>query len=222
MLYGDPAAAGQARGIELIMRYYEPIKRVIDIVVSVAAIVVFIPLCIVLIVLIRIESSGAAIFRQQRAGRSAKPFTMYKFRTMKAGVDAFGESPNSGDDPRITRTGRFLREASLDELPQLLNVLMGDMSLVGPRPLYVSQIPEWNDYQKRRLEVKPGLTGLAQISGRGSLTIEQKLDLDVSYVDNRGLMLDFKIILITFCQVIHRKGIYEVRYSDKQQKRNNK
>jgi len=204
------------------MRYYEFIKRIIDIIVSFVAIIVFIPLFLVLIVLIRHGSKGAAFFRQQRAGRGARPFTMYKFRTMRADAEPFGDSPNSGDDPRITRIGRFLRETSLDELPQLFNVLAGDMSLVGPRPLYVSQIAEWSDYRKRRLEVKPGITGLAQVSGRGSLTIEQKLDLDVLYVDNRGLLLDLKIILTTLRQVVNRKGVYEVRYSDKLHKRSSK
>ncbi len=204
------------------MRCYEFAKRVIDIVVSFVAIVILVPLYIAIVVFILLESKGAAVFRQQRAGRGAKPFTMYKFRTMRADTAPFGDSPNSGDDPRITRAGRFLRETSLDELPQLFNVLRGDMSLVGPRPLYVSQIAEWNDYQKRRLEVKPGITGLAQVSGRGSLTVEQKLNLDVSYIDGRGFMLDFKIILITLLQVVNRKGIYEVRYSDKHHKRGGK
>lgn len=215
------AAAEYARGNKRIM-HYGFIKRLVDIVVSFTAIIVLIPLYIVLIIAIRLESSGAAIFKQLRAGKNAHPFTMYKFRTMKTGVDPFGDSPNSGDDPRVTPLGRFLRETSLDELPQLFNVLAGDMSLVGPRPLYVSQIAEWNDYQKRRLEVKPGITGLAQVSGRGSLTIEQKLDLDVSYVDNASILFDLKIILTTLKQVVNRKGIYEVRYSENKHRRGGK
>ncbi|MHC4126234.1 MAG: sugar transferase, partial [Planctomycetota bacterium] len=112
-----------------------------------------------------------------------------------------------------TRIGKFLREYSLDELPQLFNILKGNMSIVGPRPLYVSQIAEWDDRQKKRLFVKPGLTGLAQISGRGGLTREQKLELDVKYVENAGFAQDIKIILATFLAVFGRKNIYEKRYS---------
>lgn len=180
------------------------------------------PFLILLVVLIRLDSKGVAVFKQTRAGKNAKPFTLYKFRTMKTDVDPFGASPNASNDPRVTRMGKFMRETSLDELPQLWNVLRGNMSLVGPRPLYISQIDEWDDYQKRRLEVKPGLTGLAQISGRGSLTIEQKLDLDVTYVDSRCFWFDCKIIFVTMRQVLCRKGIYEVQYSQKQHRRTSK
>ena len=137
----------------------------------------------------------------------------YKFRTMKADIDPFGPSPKSADDSRLTKIGRFLREHSLDELPQLFNVLKGDMSIVGPRPLYLSQIAEWNERQKKRLLVKPGLTGLAQISGRGELTREEKLELDVKYVETANLLTDIKIIFATIAQVFQRKSIYEKRYS---------
>ncbi|MCJ7730186.1 MAG: sugar transferase, partial [Sedimentisphaerales bacterium] len=128
-------------------------------------------------------------------------------------VDPFGPSPKTGDDPRLTRVGKFLREYSLDELPQLFNVLKGDMSIIGPRPLYVSQMVEWDERQKKRLLVKPGLTGLAQISGRGGLTREGKLELDVRYVETAGFWLDLKIILATIAQVFRRKNIYEKKYS---------
>ena len=204
------------------MFFYEMLKRFFDFVIAFAAIVVLLPVYIVIIVLIRLDSSGDAIFKQTRAGKLATPFTMYKFRTMKADTEPFGASPNTSNDPRITRLGKFLRETSLDELPQLWNVLCGDMSLVGPRPLYLSQICEWTDYQKRRLETRPGLTGLAQISGRGALTIEEKLNLDVQYVDSRCFRLDFEIIFATIMQVFSRKGIYEVRYSKKQKVRGQK
>ena len=143
-----------------------------------------------------------------------EPFVFYKFRTMRADADPFGPSPKSGEDPRLTKVGRFLREYSLDELPQLFNVLKGDMSIVGPRPLYVSQMAEWNERQKKRLLVKPGLTGLAQISGRGGLTREQKLELDVKYVETADFSTDIKIILATIAQVFGRKSIYERRYSE--------
>lgn len=169
---------------------------------------------LIIAVIIRSSSSGPAVFKQTRAGLNAKPFTMYKFRTMRIDVDPFGPSPKSGADPRLTGIGIFLREYSLDELPQLLNVLLGSMTLVGPRPLYVSQIPEWNDEQKKRLLVKPGLTGLAQISGRGQLTREAKLNLDVKYVNNASLGTDIKILFATFIQIITKKDIYEDKYSE--------
>jgi len=153
------------------------------------------------------------VFRQERAGLGGRPFVFYKFRTMRLDADPYGASPKSGSDPRLTRLGRFLRETSLDELPQLVNILKGDMSLVGPRPLYVAQISEWNERQQRRLLVKPGLTGLAQISGRGTLTREEKLELDVRYVDTAGLWLDLKIVLATVAQVLGRRAIYERQYS---------
>ena len=168
---------------------------------------------VIIVIAIRIGSKGPAVFRQERAGKGGKPFTFYKFRTMKLDVDPFGASPKSGEDSRLTKAGKFLREYSLDELPQLFNIIKGDMSIVGPRPLYVSQISEWNDRQKRRLEVKPGLTGLAQISGRAELTREQKLELDVEYVETKSCALDLKIIMATFAQVLGRKSIYEKRYS---------
>ena len=188
-------------------------KRGVDFIVSLLALIVLLPLFIVIIVAIRLSSNGPAIFKQQRAGKDGKPFIFYKFRTMKEDVDPFGPSPKSGKDTRLTKIGIFLREYSLDELPQLFNILKGDMSAVGPRPLYLSQIPEWNERQKKRLLVKPGLTGLAQISGRGEITREEKLELDVKYVETASLLTDMKIILATFTYVFRRKGIYEKRYS---------
>ena len=189
-------------------------KRLFDIVLSLLAVVVLLPVFLVIVIAIRLSSKGPAVFKQERAGKGGKPFVFYKFRTMKLDVDPFGASPKSGEDPRLTRVGRFLREYSLDELPQLFNVLKGDMSIVGPRPLYVSQIAEWSERQKKRLLVKPGLTGLAQISGRGELTREQKLELDVKYVETANLSTDIKIILATIAQVFGRKSIYERRYSE--------
>ncbi|ARN56832.1 sugar transferase [Sedimentisphaera salicampi] len=197
-------------------------KRLIDLLASLAALLLLWPVILLIAAAVRLESRGNPFFLQERAGKNAKPFTMIKFRTMRADVDPFGNSPKTSDDPRVTRTGRFLRETSLDELPQLVNVLKGDMSLVGPRPLYVSQIAEWNDRQKRRLEAKPGITGLAQISGRGSLTIEEKLELDVQYIETRGLITDLKILLRTFAGVFSRSDIYEKKYSQNQHTRGEK
>jgi lipopolysaccharide/colanic/teichoic acid biosynthesis glycosyltransferase len=190
------------------------VKRLLDIVLSLLAVIVLLPVFVVIVIAIRLSSKGPAVFKQERAGRDGKPFVFYKFRTMKSDVDPFGASPKSGEDSRLTRVGRFLREYSLDELPQLLNILKGDMSVVGPRPLYVSQMAEWNERQRKRLLVKPGLTGLAQISGRGELTREQKLELDVKYVETANFSTDIKIILATIAQVFGRKSIYERRYSE--------
>lgn len=189
------------------------LKRVFDVVAATTLLIVLSPVLLVVVLAIRLSSKGPALFRQQRAGKHGVPFTLYKFRTMRPEVDPFGPSPKSGVDPRLTGVGRWLREYSLDELPQLVNIIVGDMSFVGPRPLYVAQIQEWDERQRRRLLVKPGLTGLAQISGRGALTREEKLELDVRYVETAGLGLDARILLATATQVFGRRGIYERRYS---------
>lgn len=188
-------------------------KRFFDIVLTLSAIVLLLPVFVVIALAIRLSSKGPAVFKQERAGKDGKPFVFYKFRTMKLDADPFGASPKSGDDPRLTTIGKLLREYSLDELPQLFNILKGNMSVVGPRPLYISQMAEWNQRQKKRLLVKPGLTGLAQISGRGELTREEKLELDVKYVETAGFCTDSKIILATIAQVFGRKNIYEKKYS---------
>ena len=188
-------------------------KRIFDLLISLAATILLLPIFAAVFAVVRLRSKGPAIFKQERAGKNGKPFIFYKFRTMKMDADPFGASPKSGDDPRLTKIGRFLREYSLDELPQLFNVLKGDMSIVGPRPLYVCQMAEWNERQKKRLLVKPGITGLAQITGRGGLTREEKLELDVKYVESAGLLTDIKIIMLTLVQVFTRRNIYEKRYS---------
>jgi sugar transferase EpsL len=189
------------------------LKRAFDLTVSSALLVVLSPLLVATVIAIRWGSRGPAVFKQERAGKGGIPFVFYKFRTMRLGVDPFGPSPKSCIDMRLTKIGKVLREYSLDELPQLLNIVRGDMSLVGPRPLYASQIQEWDERQKKRLLVKPGLTGLAQVSGRGELTREEKLALDAMYVETATLWLDCKIILSTVAQVFGHKGIYEKCYS---------
>jgi len=188
-------------------------KRLLDIGLSLLAIAVLSPVFVVISIAIKLSGKGPTIFRQERAGKNGKPFMFYKFRTMRVDVEPFGSSPKTSDDPRLTKVGKLLREYSLDELPQLFNILKGDMSFIGPRPLYVSQMAEWDERQKKRLLVKPGLTGLAQISGRGQLTREEKLELDVKYVETAGFLTDIKIILATIAQVFGRKNIYEKRYS---------
>ncbi len=195
------------------MSYYGNFKRGLDIFIALAAMIMLFPILVAIGLTIRLSSKGPAIFKQERAGKNGKPFVFYKFRTMTLDVDPFGPSPKSGKDRRLTKVGKFLRESSLDELPQLFNILKGDMSIVGPRPLYLSQIPEWSERQKKRLLVKPGLTGLAQIQGRAELTREEKLELDVKYVETAGLLTDIRIMLTTITHVFRRKNIYEKRYS---------
>lgn len=197
----------------ILMNLFRICKRGLDILVSLSALIVLFPVLVLIGIAIRLSSQGPAVFKQQRAGKDGKPFVFYKFRTMKLDVEAFGPSPKSPQDPRLTKIGIFLREYSLDELPQFFNVLKGDMSIVGPRPLYLSQIPEWSERHKKRLDVKPGLTGLAQIQGRGHLTREEKLELDFEYVKTASFLTDIKIMLMTAAWVIGRKGIYEKRYS---------
>lgn len=198
---------------------YRSLKRIVDFCLAAGGLLFASLIIAVIAIIIRLTSKGPAFFAQERAGKDSKPFTMYKFRTMRTDADPFGASPKSGEDPRITRIGRFLREYSLDELPQLFNMLKGDMAFIGPRPLYMSQAAEWNERQRKRLQVRPGLTGLAQVSGRGGLTIEEKLELDVQYVENEGLKIDLKILLATFGAIVGKKDIYEKRYSSQEETR---
>lgn len=192
---------------------YMRLKRVLDAYVATCALLAFAPVILTIVWLIRRDSPGPGLFRQTRAGRGGRPFTLYKFRTMRSDVDPYGDSPESGTDPRITRLGRFLRETSLDELPQLINVVRGEMSLVGPRPLLMQQIPEWNERQRGRLLVPPGLTGLAQVHGRGSVPIEDKLEMDVAYVESVSLRTDAEIVWKTFRTVLSRSDLYQIEYS---------
>lgn len=201
------------------MRLYNICKRVLDLLICLLGIAVLLPVFAAIFIAIRLSSKGSAIFRQERAGKNGKSFIFYKFRTMKVDADPFGPSPKSGEDARLTKIGKFLREYSLDELPQLFNILKGQMSTVGPRPLYLSQMPEWDERQKKRLLVKPGLTGLAQTQGRGELTREEKLELDVKYVETASLLTDIKIILVTIAHVFRRKAIYERIYSQSEETR---
>ena len=204
------------------MKLFNICKRGFDFLISLLVLIILCPFLAIILIAIRLESRGAGIFRQERAGKSGKPFVFYKFRTMRQDVDPFGPSPKTGEDGRLTKIGRFLREYSFDELPQLYNILKGDMSLVGPRPLYISQIPEWNERQKKRLLVKPGLTGLAQIRGRGELTQEEKLEFDVRYIETANFLVDLKILFATFVMVFRKKNIYEKRYSEAEYTRGEK
>ncbi|MCK4341807.1 MAG: sugar transferase [Phycisphaerae bacterium] len=193
-------------------------KSALDWYLALLALVAAAPLLLILAWLVR-RDGHPALFRQIRAGRNGRPFSLLKFRTMRVDADPFGDSPQSGDDPRITPVGRWLRETSLDELPQLINVVRGEMSLVGPRPLYLQQMAEWNARQRRRLLVKPGLTGFAQMRGRASLTLEKKLEWDVRYVESISLWTDLSIIWQTVRGILRRGDIYEVRYSQRHERR---
>ncbi len=180
-------------------------KRLMDIALATVALLLLLPLLVVLSLLVRSKMGSPVIFRQVRPGRGGAPFEMLKFRTMRDAVDADGVPLPDAD--RLTPFGRFLRSTSLDELPELWNVLRGDMSLVGPRPLLMEYLPLYSTEQARRHEVCPGLTGWAQINGRNALSWDEKFALDVWYVDNRSMRLDLRILWLTVLKVLQRDGI---------------
>jgi len=181
------------------------LKRSIDILASLCGLLLLAPVMIVVAWMVKRKLGSPVLFSQVRPGLNAKPFTMLKFRTMRDAVD--GDGNPLPDSMRMTRFGSFLRSSSLDELPGLFNVLKGDMSLVGPRPLLMEYLPLYNAKQYRRHHVRPGVTGWAQVNGRNSVSWEEKFDLDVWYVDNRTFWLDLKIILLTLKKVLVREGI---------------
>lgn len=181
------------------------IKRALDILGAAFGLIVFSPILIVTALRIRREMGSPVLFRQTRPSRHGKPFQMIKFRTMRDAIDADGRP--LPDAERLTKLGRFLRASSLDELPELWNVLKGDMSLVGPRPLLMEYLPLYSPKQARRHEVRPGVTGWAQVNGRNAISWDEKFALDIWYVDNRSLWLDMKIIWLTIRKVIKREGI---------------
>ena len=180
-------------------------KRPFDLIVSLTAVILTAPLLMTLAALVRLRLGTPVIFRQQRPGLHGQPFTLYKFRTMADACDAQGNL--LPDAERLTSFGRFSRSTSLDELPELWNVLKGDMSLIGPRPLLMQYLDRYTPEQARRHEVRPGITGWAQVNGRNALTWEQKFALDVWYVDNLSLWLDLKIIAMTVWKILRREGI---------------
>ena len=181
------------------------LKRAFDIVFSACWLVGFAPLLLVVAILVRLKLGSPVLFIQERPGLRARPFRMVKFRTM---TDARG--PDGGllpDEQRLTSFGKFLRSTTLDEFPEMWNVLIGDMSVVGPRPLLMRYVARYDAFQARRMEVRPGVTGWAQVNGRNSLSWEEKFALDVWYVDNRSFWLDMKIVVMTFFRVFARTGI---------------
>lgn len=187
------------------MKLQRLFKRIIDIIGSLAGLIILSPVFLVVSVLVYSKLGSPIFFTQERVGKDGKIFKMIKFRTMLDSTNKFGELLD--DEERLTPFGKKLRSTSLDELPELINVLKGDMSLVGPRPLLVEYIPLYSKHQFRRHEVKPGITGWAQINGRNSIDWETKFDLDVEYVDKFNLIMDIKILFLTVLKVIKRDGI---------------
>ena len=186
------------------------IRRAVDIVVSALALALSSPLLLGAMLAIRVESPGRVIYRQRRAGRGGKPFDVLKLRTMVDGAEHIGAGlAVNANDSRITRVGAFLRRSSLDELPNLLNVLRGEMTLIGPRPTLPAQVEQYTDRQRGRLAVKPGITGWAQVNGRASLPWSERIELDLYYVEHRSLSLDLRILLRTPAMVLGGSGLYK-------------
>ena len=184
-------------------------SRALDLVVASLALAISAPLLAVAAVLIKLESRGPVLYRQRRVGLQGEPFELWKLRTMVPGAEAMGAGIYVVEgDTRITRTGRLLRRLSLDELPNLINVIRGEMAVVGPRPTVQEQVDRYTDRQRRRLEVKPGITGWAQINGRTSLPWPERIELDVWYVENRSLRLDLRILAKTARLLATGHGLY--------------
>lgn len=185
--------------------YRKYIKRLLDIAVSLCGIIVLSPVYLILAILVRVKLGTPVIFKQDRPGKGEKIFRLYKFRSM---TDEKDESGNLlPDEVRLTPFGKKLRSTSLDELPELFNILKGDMSLIGPRPLLVRYLPRYNEFQRHRHDVRPGLTGLAQINGRNAITWEKKFEYDVEYVNKLSFALDARIFIGTVRAVLKREGI---------------
>ncbi len=215
------AFARQGEGVDArLRRLYPMTSRALDVIVSLAALVLSAPIMVLVAIAIKVTSPGPIFFRQKRAGKDQTPFTMYKLRTMYAGADddkelfrRFNSLPTGPcfkmkNDPRVTPVGRWLRRSSLDELPQFLNVLKGDMALVGPRPLPLDEVVTDTPQQRMRFTIKPGITCLWQVCGRTEIPYEEWLALDVWYIRNRSLSLDLQILVKTIPAVISARGAY--------------
>jgi undecaprenyl phosphate N,N'-diacetylbacillosamine 1-phosphate transferase len=186
------------------------LKRIIDLIASIIGIIFLSPLLFIIALMIKLDDRGPVFFSQERAGRGGRIFRVIKFRTMVMGAEKKGAGVFVlKDDPRITRVGKILRHTSLDELPQLFNILKGEMSVVGPRPALPYQIDNYTDRQKQRLKVKPGITGWSQVKGRSSLTWPERIEQDLWYIDNWSLWLDIKIFLMTVKVVFERENLYK-------------
>jgi lipopolysaccharide/colanic/teichoic acid biosynthesis glycosyltransferase len=184
-------------------------NRALDLVIAGVGLAICSPLLAAAALAIRLESKGPAFYRQRRVGRDGEPFELWKLRTMVPGAEAMGAGIYVLEgDPRITRVGRFLRRLSLDELPNLVNVVKGEMAIVGPRPTIQEQVDRYTDRQRRRLEVKPGITGWAQVNGRTSLPWPERIELDIWYVEHRSLRLDVRILARTVKLLLTGHGLY--------------
>lgn len=184
---------------------YRYIKRFFDIFSSLIAIIILSPVLIVTAILVRTKLGSPVLFKQERPGKDEKIFTLMKFRTMTDERDENGEF--LPDEVRLTKFGKFLRSTSIDELPELFNILKGDMSVIGPRPLLVRYLPRYNEHQHRRHEVRPGLSGWAQVNGRNTVSWEDKFNMDVEYVENYSMLMDIKILFMTVVNVLRHDGI---------------
>lgn len=193
-----------------IMTFCLFVKRIFDFTISLITLIMLLPVLSGIALLIKMESAGPVFFRQERVGRDGRLFKVFKFRSMVDGAVNKGAGILiEKEDSRITKVGAFLRRTSLDEIPQLINVLKGEMSLIGPRPTLQYQVEKYTDYQRKRLKMKPGITGWAQVNGRNSLTWPQRIELDVWYVENWSLLLDLSIFLKTFRVLFKSEGIYD-------------
>lgn len=184
---------------------YKYIKRFFDIVSSLIAIIILSPVLVITSILVRTKLGSPVLFKQERPGKDEKIFTLMKFRTMTDELDENGEL--LPDEIRLTKFGQFLRSTSIDELPELFNILKGDMSVIGPRPLLVRYLPRYNEHQHRRHEVRPGLSGWAQVNGRNTVSWEDKFNMDVEYVENYSMFMDIKILFMTIVNVLKHDGI---------------
>ena len=192
---------------------YKYIKRLMDIVLTLIGLIfAFIPMIIVAIA-IKIESKGPALFKQERTGKDGKVFKLYKFRSMTVDNDVM----NFKTENKITKVGKFIRKTSLDELPQFFNIIKGDMSFIGPRPWITEYYDNFNAHQKRRVEVLPGITGLAQATGRNNLNIFEKINYDIEYVDNFSFKMDLKVVLKTIKTVLSKEGAELSKYGIKEE-----
>ena len=186
---------------------YEKVKRIFDLVIAGAGLLLLAPFFLLTALLIRLETPGPAFFRQERAGKNGRPFRIFKFRSM-AHVPKPVHGYQEQDDPCITRVGHWLRRFSIDELPQLINVLIGEMSLIGPRPALPHQVERYDSRQRRRLQVRPGMTGWAQVNGRNNISWEEKIGFDLWYVEHHSLQIDLYILIKTIWVVLSQSGIY--------------
>ena len=191
--------------------YRNFLKRVIDFLISLSAFCILFPVFVLITIMLFIVNKGYPFFVQPRPGRGEKIFRLIKFRTMTNARDVNGDL--LPDEKRLTRFGTMIRKTSLDEIPQLINVIKGDMSLVGPRPLLVEYLPLYSPFQKRRHDVRPGITGWAQVNGRNAISWEKKFELDVWYVDHLGITLDFRIMMLTLKKIVKPEGISQAGHA---------